>query len=457
MTFAQQGWIARTVFAVVCLAGSLAARADILYLTDGTWVRGTIVKETDDAIEFDGTTNTGITFRGPINRARITSIVRTDAPLEEPKKDETKKDDSKPGGEAPIKETDKPATPDTGKPSGPDKGIEKAKEPAGDFLTIPLNGTFGEDIFPKGVETALDWAIKKKVKQIVFTIDSPGGQVWAAESIRDMIKAREDKITCHIVIKNAISASIWVAFMCDKIAILPGGTFGGAVAFSINSTGNAEVNEKMNSIIASKLATDAERKGHSGQLVKAMILTKESLYAVRKGGDPWELVRDKPDQADGTVVETLSDGTRVVTLTTEQVNKYGIGTKISKNEDTAIAEWLGDPNFKGCGNTGEQHMKSAVAGTMAVVKKINNWVEGVLKADELMRKAIKKDDIGMAIRAVEDYQTQLKRVGALRNQAKEMGMLAYPALSRIDVEAGIKESDELLSELQAARRKREGR
>lgn len=409
------------------------ALGDIIYLSDGSWIKGKIVKETSDEYEVDGKTSSGISYQGKLAKSRVRSITKgDDAP-----------DAAKPGDAAAPAKDGKPAD------------APKAKEPAGDFLVVPLKGTFGEEITPKGVDTALDWAVAKGVKHVVFTIDSPGGQVWAAESIRAIIKDHAGKVTCHVVIQNAMSASIWVVFACDKIGALPGATLGAAVAFKRNDSGNAEVDEKFNSAIAAKIATEADRLGHPGELARSMILTDQKLYAVQEG-DAWKFVHDQPTGAD-VKFETLNEGNRVVTLTTEQMLRYKVASKVEKAEDAAIAELLGDAKLKPSGNMGESSMKNAASATKSLRKAIDGWAEQVLASAALWKKALKDDDVNKAIEATDKYRSQLLRVGALKNSAKELGMLEYPVFARINVAEDLKQVDDDLIKLKELRRQRGGR
>jgi hypothetical protein len=416
-----------------------SAVADIVYLSDGTWIRGTILKETKDDLEIDGKTNTGITIKATIQKSRVSSILRTDTPAGEPAKDGT------PATGEP--KTDKPASKDG------DKTDEKAASKAGDFLVIPLTGTFGEDIVPMGVKPSLEWAVKNKVKHIVFTIDSDGGQVWAAEAIRDMMVKHENDLTYHMVIKKAMSASIWVVFTSHRIAALPASTLGAAVAFSRNTTGEAEVDEKLNSALAARLASAAEARGHSGHLVRAMILTKYDLFAAKGEDGKWRIVHDRPNNGQ---VETLSDGTRVVTLTADEMDRYGVASKLASGADKDLAKWLGDDKLVSSGNRGEIAMKKAVSETKSVAKQIENWANQVVEADAAMQQAVKADDVDAAIRAVENYLRQVRKVGALRNKAESLNMAAYPAFKRIDVEKDVKNAEDALSQLRNLKRQRQG-
>ena len=413
---------------VLCLVST--AWADIVYLTDGTWIRGTILKETKEELEIDGKTNSGITIKATIQMSRVSSIIRVDPPAEEPAKEDAK--------------------PETGKPD------EEKKAPAhvGDFLVIPLKGTFGEEIVPMGVKQSLEWAVKNKVKHIVFTIDSGGGEVWAAEAIRDMMEKHEDDLTYHMVIKKAMSASIWVVFSSHHIAALPSSTLGAAVAFKVVDSGEAEVDEKMNSALAARLAAGAESRGHSAHLVRAMILTKYDLFASKDEDGKWKLVHDRP--AKSTELETLSDGNRVVTLTAEEMTRYGVAKPIASRDDSDIASWLGNPALVTCGNRGETNMKKAESETKAVAKQIETWATQVLDAEADMDRAIKADDVDAAIRSIETFLRLARRVGALRNRAEALDMASYPAFKRIDVEKEVRECEDALSRLRELKRDRNG-
>ncbi|MEK6703248.1 MAG: hypothetical protein AABZ53_13360, partial [Planctomycetota bacterium] len=428
------------------LTTTICARADIVYLSDGTWIKGTILKETDSDVEIDGKTNSGIAVRTTISKGRIASVIRSETPAADPAKPD-------------------PAKPDASKPDAtkPDAPKEKEKEKfVGDFVVIPLEGTFGVDIYPKGVELALDQAIHKGIKHVVFKLDSGGGQVWAADTIAKMMKDRESKLKYHAVVKKAISATIWVVVGCNSVAATPGSTLGGAVMFTENGdTGAKEVDGKFNSIIAAELSASAEARGFSAELVRSMMLPDRKLIAYKKVGkdsagkpvDVWTLAESLPaDLPPDTVTDNLSDGHRVVTLTSEQMYKYGVAKRLAKDSEEELATLVGDPKFKSAGDFGAQSMKQALGASRAFTDQLNAWAKGVVTADNDMNKAVAADDVDLAIGAVDRFLTQLKRVGSLRNRAKELGLLSYPALKNIDVETGVKKGEELLIKLKKAKR-----
>ncbi|GJM19525.1 MAG: hypothetical protein DHS20C14_17380 [Phycisphaeraceae bacterium] len=197
-------------------------------------------------------------------------------------------------------------------------------------LEVPLKGTFGEDIYPKSVAVALDWAVANGVSDIVFRIDSPGGQVWAATQIVEIMDERRDDLTYHALVERGISASIWPTFACDTITMPPGSTLGGAVVYRMNM-GNAEVDKKMNSIRAAELTASARALGHEPAVIKAMMLADSELYAWRDRRDPgpWRIT-DSKDEAysDKRNREVREIDTRdtVLTLTDEDAIWLGVAT-----------------------------------------------------------------------------------------------------------------------------------
>jgi ATP-dependent protease ClpP protease subunit len=449
-----RGWCLGIVAWLIALSVTPGVWADIVYLNNGTWIKGTILRETKDEVEIDGKTNTGIPFKGSVSMGQVSSILRDDKPKEEvapatpapsPSKEETKP------AVTPT-ETKPEATPETAAPEADAK-----KEPAGDFLVVPMKGTFGEEISPKGVSLALEWAVKRKIKHVVFEFESGGGLVWAATAIRDLMKKHDDALTYHAVVKEALSASICIVFACDTISVLPEATMGAAVAFSVTDSGAVQVDEKMNSAFAADIASRAESLGHSGHLVRAMILTDYTLYAVQERG-MWRFEHDKPQtegkDAGGIKVETLAEGNRVVTLTSAEMVKYGVARLVRSMDDAEIGGRIGDAAWKGAGNAGESSMKTATSMSNALRKQIDNWADQVIASRVKMLEAIKDNDVDLAIRSVEDFMAQLRRIGGIRTRAKELMMLEYPAFASIDVAKESKDAEDNLFRLKALKRQR---
>lgn len=301
------------------LLGALSpAAADEVVLRDGSVYTGTVVSESRREVIID-TQVRGISTRITLDRREVRSVVRGMTPTTPP---EDAKTDPAPTIGAGTKQSEAPK-PAIMKRDGHDLVME-----------IPMNGTFGQDIYPLAVYNSLQWGVDHGVTDVVFRMNSPGGEVWAAEEIVEIMAHFDDHFRYHALIEHAISATIWPSFNCDTITMTPGATFGGAVVFKRNDSGSAEVDKKLTSIMAAKLSASAEAKGHSPYLVKAMMLSEESVYAVRSGAG-WELVNEKPT---GDNFETIDDDQHVLTLTAEEAGKYGIVTAVDDRALSTFAE-----------------------------------------------------------------------------------------------------------------------
>lgn len=299
------------------------ALGDEVVLRDGTVYTGTIVSQTRREVVID-TEISGIRTRIRLDRREVQSIVRGETPSSTPEVE------------------DRPTTiPTIG--GGRDREEEQAepivlkREGYDLIMEVPMEGTFGQDIYPLSIKNTLEWGAQRGVTDVVFRMNSPGGEVWAAEEIVEIMADYADQFTYHALIEHAISATIWPSFFCDTITMTPGATFGGAVVFRMNGTGSAEVDKKMTSIMAAKLAASAEANGHSPYLVYAMMLSEEAVYAVRRGGE-WVLTNEIPAEGD---YETIDGPDTVLTITAEDAAKYGIVTSIDDRSMEAFTEVQG--------------------------------------------------------------------------------------------------------------------
>ncbi len=362
---------------------------DMLYFSDGRILIGEVIKETDDDVEAKGTIG-GVAIHSTFKKSQVASIIRNVGGSSSSKVEKDVKD-------------------------------EDAK---GDYLIVPIKGEFGKDVYPLGLINAMDWAVKHKVPRIVMTIDSPGGAVWAAKLMSDKMKEYYDKLRFTMVIDNAISASIWPTFASDQIYITPSGTFGGAVVYTRNATGSAEVDMKMNSILAAEVAAMAEKKGHSGAVARAMMLSGQQVWAARVGGE-WKLSATAPESGRDQSKQLVSG--EILTLTGRDCVLYGVAASIPDLSDSSISHALGD--LKGAGNQGESSMKNAKTACEGLVKQYKAWrqsvVDGVTKLQDTARTAHDREAI---IRKLDELSaTYTNRIGTLKERAKQLQMLPVVA------------------------------
>lgn len=289
--------------------GSNVMLRDTVVVTGGRSYTGTIIENTPTHILIDFEAN-GIKSRVRLDRRDVVSVTLAEA--------------------IPM-----PAAPSSDEPE-----IVKAQGPL--VFEIPLVGTFGEDIFPIGFRKSMEIAVAMGASDVVLRIDSPGGLVWAAQAIAGIMDEHRDKVRFHALVERGISASIWPVFNCESIWMAPGAQLGAAVVFRAGESGNAEVDAKFNAATASELAADAEVRGHSVHVIRAMILQASELHAVAsQDGATVKLFARAPQAADGQVVEVIDDKESVLSLTAAEADRLGVAVALESDRLSEVIEAAG--------------------------------------------------------------------------------------------------------------------
>jgi len=350
---------------MLAIAGALIATAsmtlgDEVVMRDGTVHTGKVVSRNRRTVTIDCQVH-GISTRLEIDRRKVKSIVISD--------------------DAPATTTTT-TTPSTGSPSIPSINKEAEEEESkvlkrdgyNLILEVPLKGTFGQDIYPLGVANSLAYARENGVTDVVFRINSGGGEVWCSNDMVEIMNEYKGEFKMHMLIESAISASIWPSFNCDTITMAPGSDFGGAVVYR-QVTGNLEVDKKMNSIWANKLASAAEANGHLGMLVPAMIVSENSVYAYKDENGEWAFsntLEGLPSQ-----YEVIDGPDTILTLTQKQAMKYGLvyGLEDGKSLD-AFCELHNIDKWDNAGQFGHETVEESVDDCKRVRDRLDAAIAG---------------------------------------------------------------------------------
>lgn len=154
-----------------------------------------------------------------------------------------------------------------------------------------------EEIAPpiwRTTKLAMEEANELKVDAIIIDMDTYGGQVDMADSIRT--KILRSKIPVFVVINNnAASAGAFISLACDSIYMHPGSTIGAATV--VNQSGEA-VPDKYQSYMRSKMRATAEQNGRNPDIAEAMV---------------------DPDK----YVPGISDSGKVLTFTSTEAMQHG--------------------------------------------------------------------------------------------------------------------------------------
>lgn len=173
------------------------------------------------------------------------------------------------------------------------------------------------------VKTALEHYKKVKPIFIVLELNTPGGEVFAAQKISDMLKEMDiqEKIPVVAFINNwAISAGAMLAYSCRYITVVKDASMGAAEPITIGESGKVEsVSEKVNSALRADFGNRAAFFGRNPVIAEAMV--DKDIILVWRQGQVIKLEKEDQIQPTDTVVSAKG---KLLTLTSEEMMKYGV-------------------------------------------------------------------------------------------------------------------------------------
>ena len=190
-------------------------------------------------------------------------------------------------------------------------GLIKTDSLAGDKILVYSFAIMDNIAAPtwRLTQEALDEAYELGADVIILHLNTYGGEVSAADSIRT--KLLNARVPVHVFIDdNAASAGALIAIACDSIYMKPGGKIGAATV--VNQTGE-QVPDKYQSYMRATMRATAEAHG------------KDTLVS---GNDTTYLWHRNPAIAEAMVdpklfVEGVSDTGQVLTFTALEAIEFG--------------------------------------------------------------------------------------------------------------------------------------
>ena len=139
---------------------------------------------------------------------------------------------------------------------------------------IPIKKTI-EPALLYVVRRGVDEAVRNKAAAIIFEMDTPGGQVNAAEGIINVIKYTDIPVYTFVE-HEAYSAGAIIALATPNIYMAPGAVIGAATPLIMSPQGGVQelpeaVEEKMTSAVAAMVRATAEHGGYDPKLAEAMV------------------------------------------------------------------------------------------------------------------------------------------------------------------------------------------
>jgi hypothetical protein len=150
---------------------------------------------------------------------------------------------------------------------------------AGDtlYLEVPIEGVFGKDVFADGVNAALRYARRYRIRHVVFVVDSPGGDLDESRATYDLLRRNQRQLTFHAIVRECMDGALGVAVWCDSIHVLPGARLGGGSSGS----GRADEDELLRAQIANEVVRQAQLAGPVAEIVGAMIAPERTVAGWR--------------------------------------------------------------------------------------------------------------------------------------------------------------------------------
>lgn len=205
------------------------------------------------------------------------------------------------------------------------------------------------------VKSALAHYKQTKPAFIILELNTPGGEVFAAQKISDALKEMDIQFGIPIVtyINNwAISAGAMLAYSTRFIVTAKDGSMGAAEPVVEGLEGKMEsASEKINSVLRADFANRARFFGRDPLLAEAMV--DKDLILVLRNGKIIKLDNESQIRTEGTDPDLLiSPKGKLLTLDAEQMIAYGVAdlllpsTRMSEvtSQELSSGKWPADKN-----------------------------------------------------------------------------------------------------------------
>lgn len=172
------------------------------------------------------------------------------------------------------------------------------------------------------VKFGLEHFRKAGAKFVILDLNTPGGEVFAAQKISRLLHESDALHGMPVVayLNNwALSAGAMLAYSCRYIAISPSASMGAAEPVMMKSDGMESAPEKINSALRAEFANTAALFGRDPLLAEAMV--DKDLILIQREGRFIKLEREE-DVLDGD--RLISKAGKLLTLNAKQIEEFGL-------------------------------------------------------------------------------------------------------------------------------------
>jgi membrane-bound serine protease (ClpP class) len=186
------------------------------------------------------------------------------------------------------------------------------------------------------VNSKVEQANREQPLALVLYIDTPGGQVLAAERIVNII-LNDTQVPTIAVVANAISAGAIIAMSAEQVAMLPGASIGAATA--INAFTGQDAGEKVNSYWRSQFRSVAEARGRNADVAEGMVSERVEIPGLSTAEELITLSADRAVEFDIADIKASS--------LSDALQQLGYGdvetTRLEPNLAERLGGWLANP------------------------------------------------------------------------------------------------------------------
>ncbi|MBA2728395.1 MAG: serine protease [Parachlamydiaceae bacterium] len=177
------------------------------------------------------------------------------------------------------------------------------------------------------VKNALDYYKQTHPAFIILELNTPGGEVFAAQKISDALKEIDTQYNIPVVcfINNwAISAGAMLAYSCRFISIVKDASMGAAEPLTIGINNEMEVaSEKVNSALRADFANRASFFDRNPHIAEAMV--DKDIILVFRHGEVTKLDNESQIKSSGYDSDIIiSSKGKLLTLNSEELMRYGV-------------------------------------------------------------------------------------------------------------------------------------
>ena len=172
------------------------------------------------------------------------------------------------------------------------------------------------------VKQALDHYKKEKPSFIILHLNTPGGELFAAQKIADALKEMDVQEGIPIVtfIDNwAISAGALIAYSTRYIVVSKDAAMGAAEPLTVQGEKMEVASEKVNSALRADFANRARFFGRNPFIAEAMV-DKDIILVKRKG----QIIKLGNDNEIQTSDQVITPKGKLLTLDAEQLMTYNV-------------------------------------------------------------------------------------------------------------------------------------